>query len=120
MLLLFTRVSRAVGYAVIFLRCDRTPYIGASTQEGVVDDIYVCIRSCMCVYTQAAVDEEGEGRGGSVQLLTGGRRVSQASPTLSAAILEPSPFVTAVTRQSPWTSRFMGYIESTIFVTDFL
>lgn len=33
------------------------------------------------LYTQAAV-EGGEG-GGSVQLLTGGRRVSQASPTLS-------------------------------------
>lgn len=29
----------------------------------------------------------GGGGGGSVQLLTGGRRVSQASPTLSLAIL---------------------------------
>lgn len=39
------------------------------------------------------------GRGsGSVQLLTGGRRVSQASPTLSLAILEP--LVTAAIRQS--------------------
>lgn len=38
------------------------------------------------------------GGGGSVQLLTGGRRVSQASPTLSPAILEP--LVTAAIRQS--------------------
>lgn len=70
------------------------------------------------LYTQAAV-EGGEG-GGSVQLLTGGRRVSQASPTLSPAILEPSSFVAAVTRQFRWTSRFTGYTESrTIFVTNF-
>lgn len=38
------------------------------------------------------------GGGGSVQLLTGGRRVSQASPTLSLVILEP--LVTVAIRQS--------------------
>lgn len=43
---------------------------------------------CVCVH-RPLVDVEGVG-GGSVQLLTGGRRVSQASPTLSPAILEPS------------------------------
>lgn len=74
----------------------------------------------MYVYVHRSPVEDGGG-GGSVQLLTGGRRVSQASPTLSPAILEPSPFVTAVTRQSRWMSRFTGYIKNrTIFVTDFL
>lgn len=74
---------------------------------------------CVCVH-RPLVDVEGVG-GGSVQLLTGGRRVSQASPTLSPAILEPSSFVTAVTRQSRWMSRFTGYIKSqTILVTGFL
>lgn len=58
------------------------------------------------LYTQAVV-EGGEG-GGSVQLLTGGRRVSQASPTLSPAILEPSSFVAAVTRQFRWTVEIHG------------
>lgn len=49
------------------------------------------------------------GGGGSVQLLTGGRRVSQASPTLSPAILEPSPSVNSERLQTRRISRFSGY-----------